>query len=198
MKGERRRESWFSFLGPDRHGKEMMAREIANVVFGSDCDDFVAVGISNFSSEKVETSTEEVASRRKRGRNEGGGSVYDRFLEAVRDNPRRLFFVEDVEEIDRGCLKKLEGAMRDGGVLVEGEFLALKDAIVVLCSESRTASDNGVREKDREEEKEEEEERGALDLNVVMEEGDSESNGIQILDSVDMQVVFRIYPSIVN
>lgn len=182
MRGEGRRASWLGFTGPDRRGKEAMAREVARVVFGSD-DDFVAVGISSFSPE--EKSDDEVASRRKRGRNEEGGSVYDRFVEAVRDNPSRLIFVEDVEEIDRGCVKKFERVMRDGEVGGdEGEALPLKDAIVVFCCEER----EGERERDGEEK--EEEECGPLDLNVVMEEGNIPVSGI--LDSVDMQVVFRI------
>lgn len=180
-----RRESWLAFLGCDDSGKEMMASEVAKVVFGSE-DDFVSIGISRFSSSSGrDDSTEEVASGNKRAREEHGGGVYDRFYEAVRDNPRRVFYIEDVDQIYFGCVKGFERAMRDGGVTVEGEFLSLKDAIVVFsCAAAPSPPvDHSKREKDEEEE----EQRGPLDLNVATEDG----SGIQILDSVDMQVIFQ-------
>ncbi|KAG6437532.1 hypothetical protein SASPL_102451 [Salvia splendens] len=181
-KGEGRKESWLAFLGGDDNGKELMAKEIAKVVFGSE-DDFVALGISRFSSpasKRDDSTTEEVGSGEKRGRDEHGGSVYDRFAEAVGDNPRRVLCVEDVDEMDYGSVKGFERAMRDGGVLVEGEFLPLKDAIVVFSCAAAAHSTPGERERD-----EEQEQRGALDLNIATEDG-------RIMDSVDMQVVFTI------
>ncbi|XP_047976317.1 protein SMAX1-LIKE 3-like [Salvia hispanica] len=178
-KGEGRRESWLGFLGGDDSGKELMAKEIAKVVFGSE-DDFVAFGISRFSSKRDDSTTEEVASGEKRGRDEHGGSVYDRFAEAVGDNPRQVLYVEDVDEMDYGSVKGFERAMRDGGVLVEGEFLPLKDAIVVFSCAAAAHSSTGERERD-----DEQEQCGALDLNIATEDG-------RIVDLVDMQVLFTI------
>ncbi|XP_042017180.1 protein SMAX1-LIKE 3-like [Salvia splendens] len=181
-KGEGRRESWLAFIGGDDNGKELMAKEIAKVVFGSE-DDFLALGISRFSSKRDESTTEEVASGEKRGRDEQGGSVYDRFAEAVGDNPRRVLYVEDVDEMDYGSVKGFERAIRDGGVLVEDEFLPLKDAIVVfsLAAAAAAHSTPGEREKG-----EEQKQCGALDLNIATEDGR------RIVDSVDMQVVFTM------
>lgn len=172
-----RTTSWLSFLGGDDNGKEMMAREMAKVVFGSE-GDFASVGMSRFSSSS--SSAEEVGSGKKRGREEDGGSVYDRFVESVSDNPRRLFYVEDVDQIGYGCVRGFERVMRDGGVSVGGDFLPLKDAIVVFSCASAAPPSPPVEK--------EEEPRGPLDLNVATEDG----SWIRILDSVDMQVVFRV------
>ncbi|KAL1546094.1 protein SMAX1-LIKE 3-like [Salvia divinorum] len=177
-----KRESWLAFLGGDDNGKELMAKEVAKVVFGSE-DDFVPFGMSRFSSppsRRDDSTTEEVASGEKRARDEHGGSVYDRFAEAVRDNPRRLLYVEDVDEMDYGSVKGFERAMRDGGVAIEGEFWPLKDAIVVFSCTAVAHSPDGEREKD-----DEQEQSGPLDLNIATEDG-------RILDWVDMQVVFTI------
>ncbi|KAG6430301.1 hypothetical protein SASPL_108365 [Salvia splendens] len=171
-RSRRRRDSWLAFLGGDDNGKELMAKEVAKVVFGSE-HDFVAIGLSRWR----DNSTEEVASGSKRARDERGGAVYDRFAEAVRDNPRRLFYVEDVDQMDYDGVKRFERAMRNGGVSIGDECFPLKDGIVVF---SYCAVDNG--------ESEEEEHCVSLDLNVATEEG----SGIRILDSVDMQVIFGI------
>ncbi|KAL1549678.1 protein SMAX1-LIKE 3-like [Salvia divinorum] len=168
----RRRDSWLAFLGSDDNGKALMAKGAAKVVFGSE-DDLVVIGLSRWRDD----SAEEVASGSKRARDEHGGEVYNRFAEAVRDNPRRLFYVEDVDQMDYGCVKRFERAMRDGGVSM---CLPLEDAIVVFSCAA---------ERDEEEEEEEEEEHCvSLDLNVATEE----RSRFRILDSVDMQVMFGI------
>ncbi|KAG6427254.1 hypothetical protein SASPL_111496 [Salvia splendens] len=171
-RSRRGRDSWLAFLGGDDNGKVLMAKEVAKVVFGSE-HDFVTIGLSRWR----DNSAEEVASGRKRARNEHGGEIYDRFAEAVRDNPRRLFYVEDVDQMDYGGVKRFERAMRNGGVSIGDECLPLKDVIVVF---SCSAVDNGERE--------EEEHCVSLDLNVATEEG----SGIRIMDSVDMKVIFGI------
>lgn len=171
-RSRRRRDSWLAFLGGDDNGKELMAKEAAKVVFGSE-HDFVVIGLSRWR----DNSAEEVASGSKRARDEHGGAVYDRFAEAVRDNPRRLFYVEDVDQMDYGGVKRFERAMRNGSVSIGEECFPLKDGIVVF---SCCAVDNGERE--------EEEHCVSLDLNVATEE----RSGIRILDSVDMQVIFGI------
>ncbi|KAH6802424.1 hypothetical protein C2S51_033870 [Perilla frutescens var. frutescens] len=192
--GSIRRESWLFFLGPDQNGKEIMAKELAKLVFGSH-DDFVAIGNSRFASstrdrdnstEEKEEEEEVVSVRKKRARNEHGGSVYDRFLEAVRDNPSRVFYVEDVDEFDRGCVRGFERAMKEGSVSSVGdggEALLLKDAIVIF------SCDHGQQKNH-----DDQNQCGSLDLNVatINEDGNSSLSGIPILDSVHMQVVFRI------
>lgn len=178
-----RRESWLLFSGSDHKGKEIMAKEVAKIVFGCD-EEFVGIGISNFSGD----STEEVVSNKKRGRDEHGWSVYNRFSEAVRDNPSRVFFIEDVDHLDRRCLKEFERAMGNGGVSgsSDGEALPLKDAIVIFSCESVEHGKSGKDEDD------EEKQCGPLDLNIA-----TEDRGVGMLDSVDMQVEFRIQ-SVVN
>lgn len=170
------RSSWLLFLGGDHDGKEIVAREISKAVFGCHDDNFISISRSSFSS-KSAYSSEEVVSR-KRGRNE---DVFDRFLEAVSDNPRRVMYVEHVDELDYRCLKAFEQCKKDGSFFSgDGEEVVVKDAIVIFSCESLK------REK---EEREEEMQCGVLDLNIATDE-DGVNSGI--LDAVDMQVVFNV------
>ncbi|EPS70450.1 hypothetical protein M569_04308, partial [Genlisea aurea] len=96
VKPNRRMESWLLFLGPDSNGKETIGRELAETIFDSH-DSFVSIGISSFSNTR-DGSMEEVSN--KRTRNEHGASVFERFLDAVGDNPSRLFYLEDFDLVD--------------------------------------------------------------------------------------------------
>lgn len=202
---ENRQESWLFFLGADYDGKEIMAKELAKTVFGSH-DNFVAIGISSFSSTRAD-STEEISNTNKRARNEHGGSLYDRFLDAIRHNPSRVFYIEDVDQLDYRCLKGFERAIKDGSVsLPDGEVVLLKDAIVIFSCEnfsceSRACSPPIGAKSEKEEEENnddhlrEQKQCGLLDLNIATEDGKEDGNsvsGIGILDSVDKQVVFKI------
>ncbi|KAL7107930.1 hypothetical protein ACP275_06G084600 [Erythranthe tilingii] len=205
-----RQESWLFFLGSDNGGKEAIARELAKTVFGSsqnEDDNFVATSSTTTRVESAISDDQEVMSKstKKRARdissnNENGGSViYERFLEAVRLNPSRVFYVEDVDKLDRRSLKGFEKMMRDGSVvLCDGEVVHLKDAVVVLScekfvsfeeEEDRENSDDDDDDDESKEKKKTKKCGVPLDLNIATEDG--------ILDLVDLQVVFN-NPCLVN
>ncbi|KAL9164091.1 hypothetical protein ABFS82_06G083600 [Erythranthe guttata] len=195
-----RQESWLFFLGSDNGGKEAIARELAKTVFGSQNEDDNFVATSSTTTTRAESASDdqEVMSKstKKRARdvsnNENGGSViYERFLEAVRLNPSRVFYVEDVDKLDRRSLKGFEKMMRDGSVvLCDGEVVLLKDAIVVLSCEKFVSFEE--EEEDRENSDDDDESKAKkktkkcgvpLDLNIATEDG--------ILDLVDLQIVLN-------
>ncbi|KAL3838163.1 hypothetical protein ACJIZ3_022754 [Penstemon smallii] len=188
--GENREESWLFFLGVDSNGKETIARELAKTVFGS-YDSFVTIGLSSFSS------SDEEVSNNKRARNEHGGSVYERFLDGVSDNPSRVFFIEDVDEIDYRSLEGFKRVIEDGSfTLCDGEIVLLKDAIVIFSCEKfgnalRGCTSTIKKKFDAAEEKCEE---GLLDLNNIASDDDVEDSVSEngILDLVDKQVVFKL------
>ncbi|KAL0299122.1 UNVERIFIED_CONTAM: protein SMAX1-LIKE 3 [Sesamum radiatum] len=202
-KNQNREESWLFFLGVDHDGKETIARELAKHVFGS-YDNFIAIGISSFSSSTRADSNEEVSN--KRARNEHGGSLYDRFSDAVRDNPSRVFYLEDVDQLDHRSLRQLKSAIKNGSIaLADGEIVLMRDAIIVFScenfiSESRSAPSPPTAEKRCEKEEEnsdEQKECRVLDLNIATDDGDDEldqssDSETGILDLVDKKVVFKI------
>lgn len=202
-------ETWLSFLGLDSKGKEKVAKELAKVVFGSKSN-FVTIGISSYSSTRADSSEEEFSN--KRAREESGSSYLERFAEAVEENPSRVFFMEDLEQVDYFSQKGIKKAIESGRMMINGrEPVPLRDAIVIFCGESlssisRACSPPIIRpnggegkEKDEEEDDDSEEDRrvcGSLDLNLATGEdsgGDQDSVGeIGILDSVDRQIIFKI------
>ncbi|XP_073126506.1 protein SMAX1-LIKE 3-like isoform X2 [Henckelia pumila] len=195
---ENREESWLLFLGVDSDGKETVARELARTIFGS-YDSFNPIYLSNFTSTRADSS-EEVSNNNKRARNEHGGSLFDRFLEGVRENPSRVFFLEDFDQMDHHSLKCFKRAIEDGFFTLPGseEEVVFKDAIVIFSCESFSSASRACSPpiKERESEKKTEEECGLLDLNIATEEyilGENHSvsdNGI--LELVDEQFVFKI------
>lgn len=200
-KNENREESWLFFLGVDCDGKESIARELAKNVFGS-YDNFIPIGVSSFSSSTRADSNEEVVSN-KRARNEHGGSLYNRFSDAVRDNPSRVFYVEDVDQLDYRSLRELKRAIKDGSVaLGDGELVLMRDAIVIFSCENFSCESRAcsppIGEKgceDDEENSDEHKEFGVLDLNIATEDGNEDQNSVPeigILDLVDKKVVFKI------
>ncbi|CAI9759828.1 unnamed protein product [Fraxinus pennsylvanica] len=196
--GEGQEETWLFFLGSDSDGKEKMAKEIAKKIFGSQ-ENYTEITLSKFSSATRDDSTEEVSN--KRARDEHGESYFDRFADAVRDNPSRVFFMEDVVQSDYHSRKGIKRAIENRSItLSNGEFVPLKDAIIILScenfsSESRAYSPHTERkcdkiEKDQENGEDLKQECALLDLNIATDDEDSVFvNGI--LDSVDKQVVFK-------
>ncbi|CAA2970623.1 SMAX1-LIKE 3-like [Olea europaea subsp. europaea] len=196
--GESQEETWLFFLGIDSDGKEKMAKEIAKIIFGSQ-ENYIEISLSKFSSVAKDDSTEEASN--KRARDEYGESYFDRFADAVRDSPSRVFFMEDVVQLDYHSRKGIKRAIENGSItLSDGEFVPLKDAIIILScenfgSESRAYSRHTEQncdkiDKDEENAEDLKQECALLDLNIETDDEDSVFvNGI--LDSVDKQVVFQ-------
>nr|GMC96101.1 protein SMAX1-LIKE 3-like [Ipomoea batatas] len=196
-RGDReKQETWMFFLGVDSEGKERIARELARIVFGSE-DNFIPIGISTLSSSprtRADSAEEEVVSK-KRARDEQGRSYLDRFIEAVRENPSRVFFMEDLDQADfhsqKGIKKLIESGSftppQDGGEAVE-----MKDAIVIFSSESSGAASRAPSPPPPPPPKHIQEEKPCWDLNVASEDHSDEPNNAGILEAVDKQILFRI------
>ncbi|CAI9091394.1 OLC1v1026417C1 [Oldenlandia corymbosa var. corymbosa] len=203
-----REETWLFFLGVDAEGKEKISKELSRVIFGSQ-DNFTAISLSCISSNtKSADSAEEVISK-KRQRDEHGKSYLNRFSEAVNENPNRVFFMEDVDQIDYHSQKGIMQAIQNGYfTLPDGEKVYLKDAIVIFSCESIISSsvsrassspslekaivnDDGSTEKKGQN-------NPTLDLNIATEEdGDDDdrkslfNHEAGIKDLVDKQVLFK-------
>lgn len=132
VKRDDRQETWFFFLGVDpSHAKEMVSKEVAKVVFGS-YSNFVSIGISSFCASRGHDN-----SKNKRARDEFGGSYLERFGEALNENPHRVFFMEDLEQVDQFSKKGVKKAIESGTITLHGGVsVPLKDAIVIFSCES--------------------------------------------------------------
>nr|KYP73617.1 hypothetical protein KK1_006261 [Cajanus cajan] len=207
VKRDDRQETWFFYLGVDSRAKEMVSKELAKVVFGS-YSNFVSIGISSFSTSRGDDSIHK-ESKNKRPRDEFGGSYLQRFGEALNENPHRVFFMEDLEQVDHFSKKGVKQAIESGTItLPGGESVPLKDAIVIFSCESFTsvsrASSPGKTTPSADENMGKEntnksEEKIAclsLDLNIGI-EVDSQNvhlNGdtAEILELVDKQINFEV------
>ncbi|KAL3579494.1 hypothetical protein D5086_020998 [Populus alba] len=201
---EDKAETWLFFLGVDFEGKEKIARELARLVFGSQSN-FVSIGLSNFSSSRADSIEE---SKNKRARDEFGCSYLDRLGLALNENPHRVFFMEDVDQVDNCSQKGIKQAIENGNVtLPDGEKVPLKDAIIIFscesfCSVSRACSPlrrqkTGGNHEDKEDEDVMEEKSLVLSLDLNISFGDNGDDQCSlaeygILESVDRQVVFKI------
>ena len=200
---ESKEETWLFFLGADNDGKEKISRELAKLVFGSPSN-FVSIPLSSFSSTRADSSEE---SKHKRTRDELGCSYLERLGEAVNENPHRVFFMEDVDQIDYCSRKGIQQAIESGRITVPGgETVSLMDAIIIFSCESFSSVSGACsprrrqklaenEEKNNEDESEEKSSGVSLDLNIAIEDdnGDEHSVGNSgILESVDKKVVFKI------
>ncbi|RDX75639.1 Protein SMAX1-LIKE 3, partial [Mucuna pruriens] len=203
VKRDERQETWFSFLGVDSQAKETVSKELAKVVFGS-YSNFVSIGISSFSNSRGDDSTHE-ESKNKRPRDEFGGSYLQRFGEALNENPHRVFFMEDLEQVDHFSKKGVKKAIENGAIILPGgESVPLKDAIVIFgsvsraCSPARTTSPSADEnmEKDNINNSQEKVPCLSLDLNIGIEVGVKnvhiDGDTAEILELVDKQINFKI------
>ncbi|XP_052184690.1 protein SMAX1-LIKE 3-like isoform X2 [Diospyros lotus] len=196
-----REETWLVFLGVDFEGKEKIAKELADLIFGCH-GSFATIGLSSFSSTSRADSREEFSS--KRARDESGSSYIDRFAEAVQENPHRVFFLEDIEQADYCSQKGIKRAIESGRIAFPGGgTVPLKDAIVIFCCDSFSsmsrAPSPSIKHRSKEKEKEEEDddpEGRTLDLNVATEDDGGDEHysigNIGILDSADRQIIFKL------
>ncbi|XP_050212235.1 protein SMAX1-LIKE 3-like isoform X1 [Mercurialis annua] len=162
-KGEEREETWLFFAGVDSQGKEKIARELATLVYGSKAN-FLSIGTSD----------------RKRRRDEVDWSSYDERLGlALNENPHRVFFIEDAEQLDYCSQMAIKKAIQSGRIDIPGgQNVPLKDAIVIFSS---AMVNNQVKVE------EDNHQVISLDLNIAI---DVPENAI--LQSVDSQIIFKI------
>ena len=223
--GHKEENCWLFFLGADAKGKEKIARTLARLVFGSRNNSFVSIGLSSFSSNKARADSSEEASKKhcaKRTRDESGCSYAQRLGEAVNENPRRVFFMEDLEEADRSSQKGIKKAIETGAITLPcGETVPLKDAIVIFscesfgassasraCSPKRSSSSGQKSDRHDDDDHDQISVGVSLDLNIAVLDGnhqddhdgdgdeDSDSVSVGILECVDRKFVFKVSPGL--
>lgn len=167
------------FIGNEEQSqsKEQTARELAKFFFGSQTK-LISISLSSFNHEKSQEHS------KKRTRDELGSSYLQRFAEAVNENPHRLFFMEDIQQIDHCSLMGIKEAIQKGSVkLSDGEFCPLKDAIIVFDAEERTIK--------QEQEQEHQHERFvSLDLNIAVEDSNGDRIRWIMEEFVDGKILF--------
>ncbi|MCD7455528.1 hypothetical protein HAX54_028554 [Datura stramonium] len=189
-----KQETWLLFQGPDVHAKEKIARELANVVFGS-YTNFMSIALSSFTSNF----------RNKRSRDEQSWSYIDKFAQAVCSNSHCVFYLEDLEEIDYCSLRGIKKAIERGIVTNPssvGEEVSLDDAIIILsCGNfgSKSSRDCSPNVKQKYEETSTSP-CVSLDLNLSIDDqyGSGEDLDIGLLQSVDRCIFFQNSRTIVE
>ncbi|XP_022993770.1 protein SMAX1-LIKE 3-like [Cucurbita maxima] len=165
------------FIGNEeqRQSKEQTARELAKFFFGSQTK-LISISLSSFNHEKSQKFS------KKRTRDELGSSYLQRFAEAVNENPHRLFFMEDINQIDHCSLMGIKEVIQKGSVkLSDGEFCLLKDAIIVFNAEERTI---------KQEQEQEHEPFVSLDLNIAVEDSNGDRIRWIMEEFVDGKILF--------
>ncbi|GMI84949.1 SMAX1-like 3 [Hibiscus trionum] len=202
---EVKEETWLFFLGSDNEAKQKIARELARLVFGSQTS-FASISLSDFGSKRADSNED---NKRKRSNDPDSSDVLQRFGEALNENPHKVFFMEDMEHVDYGCLKRMKQAIETGKVTVsDGVTVPVMDAIVIFSSESFSSMWRACSSRrkpncsDPEEMKEAETEQDkdqsvSLDLNIAIgdnseEDGSGNDDEIGVLKCVDNQIVFRV------
>ncbi|KAL5216647.1 hypothetical protein ABZP36_008048 [Zizania latifolia] len=209
---EAKEETWLFFLGGDADGKERVARELANLVFGSR-KNFLSIK-HGASSPSASGSSEEHRRKWPRTTSAASECYLERLCAAVSENPHRVILVDDVEQADHCWQVNIKEAI-DRGVIRSrtGDEVGIGDAIVILSCESfearsRACSPMSKRMKTEKEEVNEEHtsdhvlkeiEAGAssscFDLNLDMEQSDQaderNSGDVCLLTAVDRALFFR-------
>jgi ATP-dependent Clp protease ATP-binding subunit ClpB len=186
VKKDGKQETWMLFIGVDSRAKELISKELAKVVFGS-YNNFVTIGMSSFFAKGSDES------KKKRARDEFGSSYLQRFGEAVNENPHRVFYMEDFEQVDYFTQKGIRKAIESGSITLPcDESIPIEDAIVIFSSETTSYAENIRNESvDNLEEKKP---CLSLDLNMTI-EVDAQNAHItkdfRILELVDKQIKFE-------
>ncbi|XP_044461119.1 protein SMAX1-LIKE 3-like [Mangifera indica] len=192
-------DTWLLFSGADSQAKEKVAREIAKLVFGSQ-NKFTSIGLSNFSSSRTQNC-----------------NYLERFGLALNENPHRVFFMEDIEQVDEFSQKGLKEAIESGNItLPGGEIFPLKDAIIIfschnvkiMSTSSSKASSSPIRkpkddhqdyeDNDTNNLKEKKSSSISLDLNIAINVEDEDHNNeatgdiVRLVESLDRQIIFKI------
>ncbi|OMO62731.1 hypothetical protein CCACVL1_22664 [Corchorus capsularis] len=187
-----RQETWLFFLGSDSEAKHKIARELARLIFGSQTN-FVSISLSNFESNNNNK-------KRKRDESSGSSSYVQRLAAALNENPHRVLFMEDLDQLDYSSHQAIKQAIETGKVtLSDGETVPLKDGIIIFTCDSETFT-SVSRKGPQEKEEKKTTSSVSLDLNIAIEDHNCE-DGIEnsgiigdmgILEYMDNQIIFRV------
>jgi hypothetical protein len=127
--------TWLLFQGSDGDGKKAMALELAKLVFGS-YSDFTSISSAGFTPVHSGSSSDELAGKRQRSP-DYEHDYAQRFYEVIRDNPRRVVMIDDIEQVGHGSQISIRKAIESGRIRgCDGNEVSLEDAIVVLSCEA--------------------------------------------------------------
>ncbi|CAL4904118.1 unnamed protein product [Urochloa decumbens] len=137
--------TWLLFRGRDSDGKAAMARELARLVFGSYAE-FTCIAGSNSSDSGLK--------RKRSPDNAHGGGYWQRFYEAIRENPHRVVMIDAGADQNDSVAAGIKDAMATGTVRgCDGDVVSLEDAMVVMScddqgfeSRSRVSSPRPVKQ----------------------------------------------------
>ena len=115
MNKEINKKQWLFFQGVDIESKEKIGRELERLIFGSQ-DKFISLGLSSFSSTRGVTDNSLEDSRNKRLRDEKSCSYIERFAKEVSKDCHRVFFVEDIEQVDYCSQMGIKKAIERGKI----------------------------------------------------------------------------------
>ncbi|CAL9158633.1 unnamed protein product [Musa hybrid cultivar] len=187
-----KQETWLFFQGSDFEGKVKIAMEVGRLVFGS-FTDFISIGPCTLSS---------------RSDSEASRSYFERFGEAVRDNPHRVILMEDVEQADEHSREGIKNAIRRGRILScsSEEEVSVSDAIIIFTSESHGSRSSAcsptakprLDELVEEGEDSKHTESFVLDLNLSATDDteDWSSDGVRLSEIVDRTFLLKLPQSI--
>uniref|UniRef100_A0ACD5UAT2 Uncharacterized protein n=1 Tax=Avena sativa TaxID=4498 RepID=A0ACD5UAT2_AVESA len=198
-------ETWLFFLGADADGKERVARELANLVFGSG-KKFVSIKLG--ASSPSVSSAGEHRSKRPRTSASQGETHLERLYEAISENPHRVILIEDFEQASQYCQVSIKEAIDSGVIRSQAcEEVGVSDTIVILSCEnfdSKSRAGSPQMKPEMEETKEDHtvdrdhKEGGAssscfdLNLNIESEHVDERNSGdVCLLTAVDRTLFFR-------
>lgn len=197
-------ETWMFFLGGDADGKERVASELANLVFGSR-KNFVSIKLGA-SSTSASCSTEEHRSKRPRTSAATEGEAYlERLYDAVSENPHRVILMDDFEQANQYCQVGIKEAIDSGVIRSQtGDEVGVSDTIVILCCESFDSKSRAcspptkqTRPETKEEHtvdddhKEAETSSSFFDLNINIESEHADERDVCLLTAVDRTLFFR-------
>jgi hypothetical protein len=114
--------------GKDVHGKKAMAEELAKLVFGS-YTKFALLNAGN---------TGKLALKRRRWPNVDHGYVGVRLFEAIIEDPHRVLFINDIDQLDHESEIAIKNVIVTGRIMGcnGGGVASLEDAIIVLSSKA--------------------------------------------------------------
>jgi ATP-dependent Clp protease ATP-binding subunit ClpA len=189
--------AWLLFRGNDVNGKRSMAQELAKLVFGS-YSEFTLINSANTSSDAGDR-----ALKRRRSPDVGSGYVGIRLFEALIEEPRRVVFIDNIDQIDHESEIAIKNVIATGRVMgCNGAGIAsLEDAIVVLSSEvseprsfayssppTKRRRIGGLDHGEGGAERQVESRRFVFDLNAPMEDAEEQEDGNSV-DSMEIMGV---------
>uniref|UniRef100_A0ACD5XP51 Uncharacterized protein n=1 Tax=Avena sativa TaxID=4498 RepID=A0ACD5XP51_AVESA len=124
--------AWLLFRGKDIHAKRAMAQELAKLLFGS-YSEFTVLNSGDTTS-----NANDLALKKRRSPNAGNGYAGIRLFEAIIENPHRVVFINNIDQIDRESEIAIKNVIATGRIMgcKGASVTSFEDAIVVLSSEA--------------------------------------------------------------